>query len=245
MNVKDKIVVIIGGSGLLGREIIDLLIEGKAVVYNIDLNKYREQHISNIQCDITDENQLLNALNAIGNKNGKIDSLINNGYPRTKDWGNKLEQINYSSWNQNVEYQMSTVFWSCKNAVPFLKQSSCPSIVNVASIYGVVGPSFDVYEGTEMTMPAAYSAIKGGIINFSRYLAAYYGKDGIRVNVISPGGIQDSQDSAFIAKYSEKTPLKRMGKPKDIAPSVLFLISESSSYITGQNLIIDGGWTAI
>lgn len=119
------------------------------------------------------------------------------------------------------------------------------SIINIASIYGVIGPDFTVYDGTNMTMPAAYAAIKGGLINLTRYMASYFGPHNVRVNTVSPGGIFDKQNSTFVSNYEKKVPLRRMGAPEDIAPSVSFLLSDESKYITGQNLIIDGGWTAI
>ena len=119
------------------------------------------------------------------------------------------------------------------------------SIINMASMYGVVAPDFTVYDGTNMTMPAAYSAIKGGLVNLTRYIAAYYGPQQIRVNTVSPGGIFDNQNTIFVRNYEKKVPMRRMGTPSDIAPSVVFLLSDDSKYITGQNLIIDGGWTAI
>jgi NAD(P)-dependent dehydrogenase (short-subunit alcohol dehydrogenase family) len=127
-----------------------------------------------------------------------------------------------------------------------MKVQNSGSIVNFASIYGVVGNDFTIYENTDgMTSPAAYAAIKGGLINFTRYLASYYGKYNIRVNCISPGGIFNNQHPEFVKQFEYKVPMKRMGTPKDIAPSVGFLLSEESTYITGHNLIIDGGWTAI
>ena len=140
--------------------------------------------------------------------------------------------------------QMNAVFYICQQSMPYLERSK-GSIVNISSIYGVVGPDFTVYDNTQMTMPAAYSAIKGGVVNFSRYLASYYGKKGIRVNVVSPGGIFDHQHETFVNQYNKKVPMGRMGLPKDIAPSVSFLLSEDAGYITGQNLVVDGGWTAI
>ena len=119
------------------------------------------------------------------------------------------------------------------------------AIVNIASIYGVVGNDFTLYEEYGGTSPAAYSAIKGGIINFTRYLASYYGKKGIRINCVSPGGIFDHQNPSFVARYEAKVPMGRLGNPDDIAPSVSFLLSDEAKYITGQNLIVDGGWTCI
>ena len=119
------------------------------------------------------------------------------------------------------------------------------SIINMTSIYGVVGPDFSVYSGTSMTMPAAYSAIKGALVNFTRYLASYFGPEQIRINAVSPGGIFDNQNEIFVDNYCNKVPMRRLGTPEDIAPTVAFLLSEDSKYITGQNIIIDGGWTSI
>ncbi|MEK7333547.1 MAG: SDR family oxidoreductase, partial [Nitrospirota bacterium] len=118
------------------------------------------------------------------------------------------------------------------------------TIINLASIYGVVAPDFSIYEGTEMTMPVAYSAIKGGIIALTRYIATYYAKYNVRANTVSPGGIFDNQQETFVKRYSDKTPLGRMGSPSEVTGAVVFLASEAASYITGQNLIVDGGWTA-
>jgi NAD(P)-dependent dehydrogenase (short-subunit alcohol dehydrogenase family) len=115
----------------------------------------------------------------------------------------------------------------------------------MTSIYGVVGNDFSLYEGTSMEPPFAYSAIKAGIINASRYLASKYGKEGIRFNCVSPGGIFDDQPRKFVDAYKSKVPMGRMGMPDDIAPAVTFLLSNESKYITGHNLIVDGGWTAI
>ena len=107
----------------------------------------------------------------------------------------------------------------------------------------MVGPDFSIYRKTDMTMPAAYSAIKAGIINFTRYAATYYGKYEIRINIISPGGIFDGQSRSFVKKYEEKTPMHRMGNPGDITGPVIFLASDASLYVTGHNLVVDGGWT--
>jgi NAD(P)-dependent dehydrogenase (short-subunit alcohol dehydrogenase family) len=134
-------------------------------------------------------------------------------------------------------------FLCCQQIAEQMKKQKKGSIINLGSIYGVVGPDFSIYAGSNTTMPAAYAAIKGGIINFTRYLATYYAKDGIRVNAVCPGGIYDNQPAVFVKKYAEKTPMGRMGYPEEIAGPVIFLASESSSYITGHILMVDGGWT--
>ncbi len=126
-----------------------------------------------------------------------------------------------------------------------MKKQGSGSIVNIGSTYGVVSPDFTVYDGTEMTSSAAYTAIKGGVINFTRYLAAYFGKHGVRANCVSPGGIFDNQNPIFVKNYEHKVPLKRMGKPSDIAGPVAFLLSDDAAYVTGHNLMADGGWTCI
>ena len=179
------------------------------------------------------------------NKYDKIDGLVNNAYPRTNDWHLDFEKIKLESWKKNIDLQLNSSFVIIQKAAKYMKINKSASIVNMSSIYGVVGPDFSIYEGTEMTMPAAYSAIKGGLISFTRYLASYYGKDSINVNCISPGGILDDQPIQFVKNYTKKIPLQRMGNPSDISPAVVFLLSDEASYITGQNIIIDGGLTAI
>ena len=141
--------------------------------------------------------------------------------------------------------QLNSCFILCQHVLQIMKEQGYGSVVNIGSIYGVVGNDFTIYEGYGGTSPAAYSAIKGGIINFSRYLASYYGKYNVRVNVVSPGGIIDKQHPSFIERYSQKSLLKRMGKPEEIAPAVSFMLSDDASFITGHNLMVDGGWTAI
>ncbi len=117
-------------------------------------------------------------------------------------------------------------------------------LINIGSHYGVLGPNFSIYEGTDMTMPAAYSLIKGGIVNFSRYLATYYASYNIRVNALCPGGVFNHQDQAFIEKYKKLVPLNRMAQPEDMAGPVLFLCSDASAYMTGQVIMVDGGISA-
>lgn len=245
MMLKDRIIIVTGGNGLIGKAIINDIKQNGGIAINADISLTTNIENHEIYCDITNRDSINKLVSIVINEFGRIDGLVNNAYPRTKDWGNKFEDIKTESWKENVDMQMNSVFNFSQEVLKHMKKQGEGSIVNIASIYGVVGNDFTVYEGTELTSPAAYSAIKGGIINFSKYLASYYGKDNIRVNCVSPGGIFDNQNSVFVKNYEDKTPLGRMGRPDDIAPAVTFLLSDKTAYITGHNLIVDGGWTAI
>lgn len=242
--LKDKVIIVTGGSGLLGKAICDNIRQKGGIAYNFDMqNTLKDPYF--IACDITQEQSIQEAINTVIAKEGKIDGLVNNAYPRTKDWGTPFEEMSLSSLQQNVDWQMNSYLNFCKIIIPVFRKNGNGSIINMTSIYGVVGNNFTVYEETGMEPPMAYAAIKGGLINATRYLASKYGKENIRFNCVSPGGIFDHQKEKFVKAYEKQVPMKRMGTPEDIAPAVSFLLSEDAKYITGQNLIVDGGWTAI
>ena len=244
-SLKNKIVIITGGNGLLGKVIINRLNSEGAFCINFEINHDTNEDLSKVYCDITNSDSVDKALNLVFSKYSRVDGLVNNAYPRTKDWGEKFEDIKLKSWENNISWQLNSYFYISQRVLIQMGLQNEGSIVNMASIYGVVGPDFSVYEGTTITMPAAYSAIKGGLINFTRYLASYFGPKNIRVNAVSPGGIFDNQNKKFVNNYSKKVPMGRLGKPEDVAPTVAFLLSDDSKYITGQNIVIDGGWTSI
>ena len=243
-SVKDKVIVITGASGLLGKKIVASLKNRDAKVISTDIN-FDNQLDDDFILDITDENSIKSVVTDIVKKYGRIDGWVNNAYPRTKDWGEKLEDIPFESWRKNVDMHLNGYYLCCQVVLEHMKQQQFGSLVNMSSIYGMVALDFSIYEGTTMTMPAAYSAIKGGINNLSRYLASYYGHCNVRVNIVSPGGIFDNQPDAFVNKYNKKVPLKRMGQPHDIMGPIHFLLSDDSSYITGHNLVVDGGLTIV
>jgi NAD(P)-dependent dehydrogenase (short-subunit alcohol dehydrogenase family) len=244
-KLTEKVIIVTGGSGLIGREIINDINSNGGIALNAD--KVVDTDISNrrVQLDITENGSIQRAVAEIHGAFGRIDGLVNNAYPRTGDWADKFEDIKPESWRMNVDMQLNGLFMCSQQVLKLMEKQKGGSIVNISSIYGVVGNDFTLYEDYDGTSPAAYSAIKGGIINFTRYLASYYGRKGIRVNCVSPGGIMDNQHQSFIDKYEAKVPIGRLGKPDDIAPAVSFLLSDDAKYITGHNLIVDGGWTAI
>tara|TARA_R110002072_G_scaffold83029_2_gene188727 strand:+ start:420 stop:1163 length:744 start_codon:yes stop_codon:yes gene_type:complete len=243
--LKNKIILVTGGDGLIGKAIVEDINNKGGIAVNADIVFPKtDLENNNLLMDVTDENSMLEGIHLVKKHYGKIDGLVNNAYPRTKDFGNEFEKIDLESWNKNLNYQLSSTFFCIQKSIPFLKETK-GAIVNLGSIYGVVGNDLSIYENTDINPVAPYSAIKGGIINFSRYLASYYGAAGIRVNVVSPGGIFNHQDPNFVKNYENKVPMKRMGTPDDIAPAVSFLLSNEAKYITGQNLVVDGGWTAI
>ncbi len=248
-SCKNKTAIVTGGCGLIGREIVQGLSQYGAKVYIADQNEAAAQNLINenikyLKLDITSEISVRENLYRVVKDNGKIDILVNCAYPRSDDWDSKFENVKFESWKSNVDHHLGGYFLICREAAMIMKEHGGGSIINLASIYGVVAPDFSIYEGTEMTMPVAYASIKAGIIALTKYIATYFGHDNVRANIISPGGIYDKQSPSFVDRYSGKTPLGRMGKASEIVGAVIYLASDASSFVTGHNLMIDGGWTS-
>lgn len=255
-NLAGKVALVTGGAGLIGRALVEGLASFGAHVYIADFNlevaeKYaaelraRGLSAAAITLDIRDLGSISACVARVVAQSGKIDVWVNSAYPKTPDWGQPFEKVTPEAWRVAIDGQLSGYCFCCREAAEAMRAARKGSVINLGSTYGMVGPDFSIYEGTALTMPAAYAAIKGGIINFTRYLASYYGKDGIRFNCISPGGIENNQPGPFVKNYVRRTLLGRMGAPRDIAGAAVFLASDASSYVTGHNLAVDGGWTAI
>ena len=255
-DLKDRIAVVTGGAGLIGKELVRGLAEAGATVVIAEINGDKSKDIINEftklgldvifrYLNIAKEVSVSNLIKFINKKYGKIDIWVNCAYPKTKDWGLRFENIPLTSWQKNVDMHLNGYFVCCQKVAECMKRQKSGSIINMASIYGIVGPDFAIYKNTKMTMPAAYSAIKGGIITFTKYLASYYAKYNIRMNCLSPGGVYDKQPAVFVKRYIDKTPLKRMANKEDIVGGVIYLASDASKYVTGHNLVVDGGWSII
>ena len=245
-SLSKKVIVITGSNGLLGSQILKSIKDQGAIAIGVDVNYENDLTNCNlIQMDICSELSIENAIQSIINNYGKIDGWVNNAYPRTNDWSNKFEDIDFNSWRENIDMHLNGYFICCKKILSIMSKQRNGSLINMSSIYGIIAPDFDIYNGTNMTMPAAYSAIKGGINALTKYLASYYGKFNVRVNSVSPGGILNNQPEIFVKNYTSKVPLSRMGNPDDVIAAICFLLSDETSYITGHNLVVDGGFSII
>lgn len=255
-SLKGKVAFVTGGAGLIGSEATTALADAGAKVVILDVDENRSKKLQRQLnkagkvveyqvFDVTRLDQLDKAITNLHQKYTRIDVWVNTAYPRTDNWADPVEDLSLESFQKNIDMHLNSYSWISRKVCLIMKEQNGGSLINFGSIYGVVGSDFTVYEGTQMSSPMGYAAIKGGIVNLGRYLASYFGEYNVRVNTICPGGIFDNQNQTFVKNYSKKTPLKRMGNPKEIASAVLFLASDASSYITGTTIMVDGGWTAI
>ena len=256
-DLKNKTVIITGGAGLIGSAFSRECARCNANVVVVDIDEKKgnelieqikkETENSNImfqRCDITNTNDILGLIDMTLNKSEKIGALVNNAYPRNKNYGRKFEDVTYEDFCENVDMHLGGYFLITKEISKVMIKQNYGNIINMASIYGFSAPDFEIYEGTDMTAPVEYAAIKGGIINLTKYLASYLGRYNIRINAISPGGVFDNQPGSFVKRYSEKVVLgKRMSNTDDLLGTLIFLLSDSSKHITGQNIVVDGGFT--
>lgn len=265
-SLEGKTAIVTGATGLLGRNHCLALAEAGANVVIADLDKNTceeiraslpnpDQHLS-ISFDITDEEEIREANRTVLNCFDQIDVLVNNAAindmfenPALMGEMSQFENYPVEMFRKSLETNVTGTFLCCQVFGAEMARKESGSIINIASTYGMVGPDQSIYkdkEGRQMFYKsAAYPATKGAVINFTRFLAAYWGPKGVRVNTLSPGGVENSQDAFFVQNYRSKTPLNRMAKPTDYQGAIVFLASDASSYMTGANLVVDGGWTAI
>lgn len=247
-----RVALVTGGAGIYGVHITSALAEAGARVVigsrNIERGRELAERLTGLglevvaaQLDLGSKDSIQGLRDWIVARFGRLDILFNNAVARS---GGDMSTTTEEEWEETMKVNSTGLFLSCKIFGEQMVEQRSGVIVNIASIYGLVGPQFEIYENAGFTNPANYAFSKGGMINFTRYLASYYGRYGIRVNAISPGGFQTAdQSEEFVRRYAAKTLLGRMASDDDIKGAAVFLSSDASSYITGQNLIVDGGWT--
>lgn len=250
-SLAGKVALVTGGAGRYGRFIVEALAGAGAITYiaSRNLEKCREladelsqkgYKVLAGQLDQASQVSARELYERILREQGKIDILVNNAVSRPmKGYSDPVE-----SFAASMEVNATGLFMVTKVFSQDMIKRRCGSIINIASIQGVVGPDFSLYEGTEMDAPPDYFFHKAGMINLTRYLAAKLGPYGVRVNAISPGGLFANQDPAFVERYNKRTFLGRMASGDEIKGAVVFFASDASSYITGANLMVDGGYTA-
>lgn len=250
--VRDKVVIVTGGAGLLGRTFCQAIADngGIAVVAEYDIaiaeklcTSLENASIVPAQVNITDKNSIKALITTISEKYGRIDALVNSAYPRNKNYGKHFFDVAYSDFCENVGMNLGGYFLTSQQFAAYFEKQGYGNIINLASIYGVIAPRFEIYDNTPMTMPVEYAAIKSGLIHLTKYMAKYFKGKNIRVNTISLGGIEDKQPEPFLKAYREFCLNKGMLNAKDISGTVLYLLSDLSEFVNGQNIVVDDGFT--
>jgi NAD(P)-dependent dehydrogenase (short-subunit alcohol dehydrogenase family) len=246
--VMKKTVIISGGLGVLGQSYAKALEEDGYHTIVLDTKtspSAGDFYGEYFSCDITNEDDVKGLEKHLEELGMTVHGLINNASAQPEGFTNELEEYSLKTYKRVLEVNLAGSFLLTKTVVPFMKKENNGVIINIGSIQGVVAPTFQIYEGMNITSPLAYAVAKAGMIHFCKWIAAKYGKWNIRCNAVSPGGLGDSQrgGSDFAKTYSQRTPLGRMAKSREVAEVVRFLMSGSAAYITGQNILVDGGWT--
>jgi NAD(P)-dependent dehydrogenase (short-subunit alcohol dehydrogenase family) len=250
-NLKSKVAVVTGGAGRYGRQIVEALAEAGARTFMASrsiekLEAQAEQYrkagldVRAVRFDQGDEADAQRLLQTVLSTADRVDILVNNAVARPmKDWSDPA-----AAWAESMRINATGLFTITSVFGNHMAENGGGSIVNIGSIQGLVGPDFTLYEGLNWGAPPDYFFHKGGMIQFARYVASKLGPRGVRCNVVSPGGIFNDQDPRFVTKYNQRTFMGRMAGDTDLKGAIVFLASDASAYVTGANLVIDGGYTA-
>lgn len=258
MDLRGRVALVTGGAGHIGRDLCEALAEVGGAVAVLDLEKQScdrvAEHVQRrygvdacpLPADLTDEDRLPSICGEVVKRLGRLDILVHCaafvGTSNLTGWNAPFLDQSAEAWKQALHLNLTVPFLLTQSCAPTLSQSGHGSVINVASIYGVVGPDPSLYEGTQMNNPAAYAASKGGLVQLTRWLATVMAPS-VRVNAIVPGGIERGQPESFRQGYAQRTPLRRLGTEEDVKGAVAYLASDLSAYVTGHNLVVDGGWT--
>jgi len=253
-RLEGKIAVVTGGAGTVGRAIVRALAEAGAIVvaasrdvarceeYAADL-KRENLAVEGARCDLASEQEIRDLRDGVLRRHGSVDILFNNGIARH---GGDLRHTTAADLDASLQVNATGLMLACQAFSEPMQEKRSGSIVNIGSIYGMVAPDFALYEGMNVGNRIDYAFVKGGMLNLTRYLACYLAPFQVRVNCLSPGGIQSPNlPEPFVGNFSRRVPLGRLAEPWELQGAALFLASDGSTYVTGQNLLVDGGWTAV
>jgi NAD(P)-dependent dehydrogenase (short-subunit alcohol dehydrogenase family) len=254
-SLNGRVALVTAGAGpLFGRSISTALAEAGARVITASRSRQRNEQfaaeqqrlghdVHGLAFDLEDMASIDALHDDVRSRLGRLDVLVNSAL--SQGHVGTLEEQSAKDWAHCAAGDFAGLLRNCQQAVATMKPQGGGAIINIASIYGVVANDPALYRGTGMVQPPTYNFMKAGMINFTRYLASYYGRDGIRANCISPGGYLNDQPRAFVERYTGRVPLGRMMGHDDLQGAVVFLASDASAYVTGTNLLVDGGWTCL
>jgi NAD(P)-dependent dehydrogenase (short-subunit alcohol dehydrogenase family) len=256
-RLDGKTVVLTGAAGVIGTQVVLAFVEAGARVCAIDRNpallkqKLGPEHGSLMHCaaDVSSKEALLRARKKLESKWGTADALVNNAAARSLNYFEPFETLDVAEWNEVMAVNLTGAMLACQVFGSAMADRGRGSIVNTLSVYGIVGPDQRIYEGSlhlgkPVNSPAVYGASKAGLWGLTRYLATYWGKQGVRVNAVSTGAVSNGQSEEFVRNYSSQVPLGRMAEADDVAAAMRYLASDASKHVTGHNLVVDGGRTA-
>jgi NAD(P)-dependent dehydrogenase (short-subunit alcohol dehydrogenase family) len=264
-NLEGRVAVVTGGAGILGRETTAALADNGADVAVVDIDEASAEAVAaglsenygvraiGIACDVSDPGSVAEMAAKTESELGPISILHNNAAtkgPDLKKMFASVQDYDLATWRAIMDVNLDGLFLVSQRIGTLMAERGRGSIIHTASIYGAtMGPDQRIYEGSDylggpINTPAVYSASKGGVVGLTLYLATYWAEKGVRVNALTPGGIASGQNDVFDRRYSARVPMGRMAKAEEIAAGLLFLASDASSYVTGQNLHVDGGLSA-
>lgn len=253
--LKGKVVVITGGAGVIGRAFAAGIVAkgGTAIVADVDAGSAVRVATELVgigpgsaeaaELDIASMQSITELIEDLQRRHGRIDAVVNNAYPRNKNYGRRLEDVTYEDFCANVNSHLGGYFLVAQQFCKAFKAQGHGNLINMSSIYGSIAPRFEVYDGTPMTMPVEYAAIKSAVVHLTTYFAQYFKGTGIRVNCLSPGGVLADQPAKFLDAYNAHCASKGMLAADDVVGALLFLLSDESRYMTGQNLFVDDGFS--
>lgn len=248
MNLKLKTIVVMGAAGRLGRVICETLLAEGANVVAVDqelasFSAWQHERLLCLEGDITQVLSLQAVMEQSQSHFGQLNGAVNTAYPRNSNYGKSFLDVRYDDFCENLALHLGGYFLFMQQCVAYALTHKTPfSLVNLSSIYGSIAPRFSLYEDTNMTMPVEYAAIKAGLDQLVNYVSAYTKKSSFRVNCVSPGGIIANQDELFLTRYNSFCRQKGMLEPQDVIGTIVFLLSDASEYLCGQNIIVDDGF---
>lgn len=253
LDVRGRVVVITGACGLIGRELVARFIDRKAQLVIVDVESAHPEQLAQqvghgaigVVADVSEASDVERVVATVLESLGRVDVLVNNHQYKPQGFLEaRPETFPEELWDAVINVNLKGTFLTCRDFGAQMLHQGRGSIINFASTYGVVSSNPSLYVGNSLGNPLAYSASKGGVVMLTKYLGAYWAGRGVRVNAVTPHGVWNHHEAGFVERFSSMSPMRRLSRAHEVFGAVLYLASDASSYVTGSNLLVDGGWTA-